>query len=144
MSLTTAVCNSYKQEVMNGTHASGDTYMIALIKHAPSGTFDATTTNYSALSTDEASGTGYTAGGQALSGYTSALTTGTASIGWSNAVWASSSISADGALIYNARKSNKAVCVINFADTGSVPVTSSAASFTVQIPSSGVGQVRLS
>lgn len=143
MAITTALCNSYKSEVLDGTHVSTDVYKIALFKTSVAGTFGAATTNYSNMGTDEASGTGYTAGGATLTGYTNTLTGSTASIDWNDATWASATISSDGALIYNSSKSNKAVAVISFADTGSVPVTSSGGTFTVTIPSSGVGQIRL-
>lgn len=139
MPITTALCNSYKQEVLAGTHGSGDTYKLALIKAAPAGTLDKSTTNYSQLGADEVVGTGYSAGGVTLSGFTIALTGDTASIDWADAVWASATFSADGALLYNASKSNKAVCVIAFGST----YTATNGTFTAQIPGSGVGLVRV-
>lgn len=143
MSITTAVCNTFKKEALEGVHEASDTYKIALIKTSPAGTFGKATTNYSDLGADEASGTGYSAGGATLAGYATGLSGDTAYIDWNDATWATASISADGALIYNATQGNKAVQVINFADTGSVPVTSTAGTFTVTIPSSGTGQIRL-
>lgn len=142
--VTTAVCNSFKLEALRGIHLDTDTYKIALIKPSPAGTFDKATTNYSDLGADEvANGAGYTTGGLTLTSGSWALTGDTASIDWADAVWAAASISAIGALIYNSSRSNKAVQVIAFADTVAIPVVSSNAAFTVQIPSSGTGQVRL-
>jgi hypothetical protein len=144
MAVSTAVCNSFKKECLDGVHQPGDTYKIALIKNGAVGTFDKTTANYSDLGTDEvAAGGGYAAGGAALANRTSGLSGDTAYIDFDNAVWPTASISAIGALIYNATRSNKAVQVIAFADTSSVPVVSTNADFTVTIPSSGTGQVRL-
>lgn len=143
MAITTAMCNSYKQELLDGIHQAADVYKIALIKAGAAGTFGKATTNYSALGTDEATGTGYVAGGNTLTGYTNALTVDTASIDWADSVWSAASISADGALIYNSTRANKAVAVLAFADTSAIPVTSTGAAFTVTIPSSGVGLIRV-
>lgn len=143
MAITTAVCNSAKKEFLEGVHLAADVYKIALIKASHAGTFNKNTTNYSDLGADEVVGTGYSAGGATLAGYASALNGDVASIDWSDATWAAASISADGAIIYNSSKSNKALQVIAFADTGAIPVTSTAAAFTVTIPSSGTGQIRL-
>lgn len=66
MTITTAICNSYKQEILEGVHASTDTYKIALYTDAA--TLGAATTAYSA--TNEVTGTGYTAGGVTPRGFT--------------------------------------------------------------------------
>jgi len=69
MGITTAMCNSFKQELLGGVHdLDTHTLKIALIKASPSGTYGAATTNYSDVTgnSDEASGTGYSAGGQNL------------------------------------------------------------------------------
>jgi hypothetical protein len=153
MAITTALCNSYKQEVLDGVHAAADVYKILLIKASEAGTYSKATTNVGTpgtgspttanVGTDEAAGTGYTTGGLVLTGYTNTLTTDTASIDWADAVWATATLSADGAIIYNSSKANRAVCVIAFVDGGAIPVTSTGANFTVPIPSSEVGQIRL-
>ena len=69
MAITTAMCTSFKSELLGGTHDL-DTHSIklALIKASPTGTYGAATTNYSNLtsSSDEASGSGYSATGQNL------------------------------------------------------------------------------
>ena len=69
MAITTAMCNSFKQELLGGVHdLDTDTLKVALIKETPSGTYGAATTNYSDVTggSDEATGTNYTAGGQAV------------------------------------------------------------------------------
>ena len=66
MAITTAMCTSFKSELLGGVHdLDTDSIKLALIKASPSGTYDATTTNYSDVTgnSDEASGTNYTAGG---------------------------------------------------------------------------------
>lgn len=133
MAITTAVCNSYRQEVMEGVHTSADTYKIAL--YTSSATLGAGTTAYSA--TNEVSGTGYTAGGAILSGFTSGLDGSTAYVTFTDQVWADSTITARGALIYNASRSNKAVAVFDFgAEVSSVNGT-----LTVDFPAAGAASL---
>jgi hypothetical protein len=126
MAIITAVCNSYKQEILEGVHASGDTYKIAL--YTSSATLGATTTAYSV--TNEVSGAGYDAGGINLSGFASGLSNGTAYITFSDATWANATISARGCLIYNSSKSNKAVAVFDFGGD----IVSTNGTFTVDLP----------
>lgn len=129
MSVTACVVDSYKQEVLNGTHSSGDTYKVALYT-AAAATLNKSTTAYTA--TGEVSGTGYTAGGATLSGFTTGLSTDTAYLTFSNPSWASSTITADTALIYNSSKSNKAVCVLSFTSASSTNST-----WTLNLPAAG-------
>jgi hypothetical protein len=129
MAITTAVCNSYKQEILEGVHASGDTYKIAL--YTSSATLGATTTAYSV--TNEVSGAGYDAGGISLSGFDSGLANGTAYITFADATWSSATISARGCLIYNSSKSNKAVAVFDFGGD----IVSTNGTFTVDLPDAG-------
>ena len=61
MSITTAVCNTFKQELLGGIHdLDTDSIKIALLKTSPTGTYNATTTNYSDVTdnSDEALGVG--------------------------------------------------------------------------------------
>lgn len=129
MAITTAIPNSFKLEILQGIHAPGDDYKVALYTNAA--TLSAATTAYSA--TNEASGAGYVAGGKSLSGYTASLASGVAFLDFDNPEWASATITARGALIYNASKSNRAVGVFDFG----ADVTSTAASFTVELPAAG-------
>ena len=132
MAITQAVCSSFKQELLGGVHnftaSTGDVFKIALYTSAA--TLDSTTTVYS--STNEASGTGYTAGGNTLTTATGSvfISGTTAYIDFDDSTWASSTISAAGALIYNSSKSNKAVLVLSFGGTYS----STSGNFTVQFP----------
>ena len=129
MAITTAICNSYKQEILEGVHSSTDTYKIAL--YTSSATLSASTTAYS--STNEVSGTGYDAGGKTLTGYVSGLATGTAYITFDDPSWTSSTITARGCLIYNSSKTNKAVACFDFGSD----VISVSGTFTIDLPAAG-------
>ena len=130
MAITTAVCNSFKQEILEGVHASGDTYKIALYTDAA--TLGASTTAYSATN-EVANGNGYTTGGATLSGFSTGLSSGTAYLTFSDASWSSATITARGCLIYNSSKSNKAVAVFDFGSN----IVSTNGTFTVDIPAAG-------
>ena len=133
MAITTAMCTSFKSELLGGTHDL-DTHSIklALIKASPTGTYGAATTNYSNVTgnSDETTGTGYTAGGQVLDNITISTSGTTAIVDIDDEAFTSSSISADGCIIYNASASNKAICVIDFGGTQ----TSTNGDFTIQFP----------
>ena len=133
MAITTAMCNSFKQELLGGVHdLDTDTLKVALIKTSSAGTYGAATTNYSDITgnTDEAVGTNYSAGGQALDSAVISLSGSTAFVDFADEVFANLTISAAGAIIYNASKSNKAVAVFDFGTT----VTSTSGDFTVVFP----------
>jgi hypothetical protein len=133
MAITTAMCNSFKQELLGGTHdLDTDVLKIALIKSSMAGTYGASTTNYSDVTgnSDEASGTGYTAGGQALDGATISLDGSTAIVDFTDEVFSTVTLSADGCIIYNTSQSNKAICVIDFGGT----VSAVAGDLTVEFP----------
>lgn len=135
MAITTAMCNSFKQELLGGVHdLDTDTLKIALIKVSHSGTYGAATTNYSDVTgaSDEAVGTNYTAGGQGLDSATIALDAGnnTAFLDFADEVFANLTIAAVGAIIYNSSKSNKAIALFDFGGT----VTSTSGDFTIVFP----------
>ena len=73
MAITTALCTSFKGELLGGTHdLDTHTLKMALIKPSMSGTYDKTTTNYSDVTgnSDEATGSNYSAGGNNLDSVT--------------------------------------------------------------------------
>ena len=125
--MTQAIPTSFKAEILQGIHDSADTYKIALYTSAA--TLGAPTTAYTA--TNEISGTGYTAGGQVLSGF-SVTTSGTTAIldFTTDPSWENATITARGALIYNASKANKAVMVLDFGSDKS----NSEGTFTIRLP----------
>ena len=133
MAITTAMCNSFKQELLGGVHdLDTDTLKVALIKQSPAGTYGAGTTNYSDITddTDEAVGTNYTASGQTLDSATISLSGSTAFVDFADEVFTNLTISADGCIIYNASQGNKAIAVFDFGTT----VTSTSGDFTVVFP----------
>ena len=133
MAITTAMCNSFKQELLGGVHdLDTNTLKIALIKASPTGTYGAATTNYSDVTgnSDEASGTNYTTGGNTLAGATILLDGSTAIVDFTDTTWASATVSADGCIIYNTSQANKAIATIDFGGTK----TSTNGDFVVQFP----------
>lgn len=133
MAITTAMCNSFKQELLGGVHdLDTDVLKLALIKSSMAGTYGASTTNYSDVTgnSDEASGTGYSAGGQVLDGATISLSGSTAIVDFTDEVFSTVTLSTDGCIIYNTSQSNKAICVIDFGGT----VSAVAGNLTIQFP----------
>ena len=133
MAITTAMCTSFKQELLGGTHdLDTDTIKLALIKASPTGTYGAATTNYSQVTanSDEASGTGYTAGGQTLDGAAISTDGTTAIVDFTDEVFSNVTTSADGCIIYNSTASNAAIAVIDFGGT----VSATAGDLTIEFP----------
>lgn len=133
MAITTAMCTSFKQELLGGTHdLDTHTLKLALIKASPSGTYGVATTNYSDVTgnSDEASGTNYTAGGQNLDGASISADGTTAIVDFTDEVFSNVTTSADGCIIYNSSASNKAICVIDFGGT----VSATAGDLTIEFP----------
>lgn len=130
MAISQAMCTSFKQELLTGTHnftnGTGDTFKIALF--TSSATLGASTTAYSV--TNETSGTGYTAGGNTLTNVTPTTSGTTAFTDFADTTWSTASITARGALIYNSTDSDKAVVVLDFGSDK----TSTAGDFTIQFP----------
>tara|TARA_X000001382_G_scaffold34473_1_gene22731 strand:- start:484 stop:912 length:429 start_codon:yes stop_codon:yes gene_type:complete len=130
MSITSALCTSFKQEILVGTHnftaSSGNTFKLAL--YTSSATLNASTTAYS--TSNEVSGTGYTAAGAALTSVTPTTSSTTAFCDFADLTFSSSSITANGALIYNDTQSDKAVCTLAFGGDKQ----STDGDFTIQFP----------
>lgn len=139
MAITAGVCDSFLLDLIDGTHATTDTFKIAL--YLSTATIGPTTTAYTA--TGEVTGTtNYTAGGQNLTGYAASLDTGEAIIDFADASWASSTIpNARGALIYNSTKADAAVAVLDFG--GDVSSTNGTFTVTFPAPNAGTGLIRL-
>ena len=136
MSVSTAMCTSFKQQLLNKEHdLNSDTIKLALIKASPSGTYGAATTNYSDVTgnSDEASGTGYSAGGQTLDSATISVSGTTAIVDFADEVFSDVTLSASGCIIYNSSASNKAICTISFGGT----VSATAGDLTIEFPAVG-------
>ena len=133
MAITTAMCSSFKQELLGGVHdLDTDTLKLALIKASPSGTYGAATTNYSDVTgnSDEASGSGYSAGGGTLDSPVITLSGTTAFVDFADEAFSNVTVSADGCIIYNSSQSNKAIAVFDFGGT----VSATSGTLTVQFP----------
>jgi hypothetical protein len=133
MTITSAVCNSFKVEVLQGTHnftaSSGNTFKLAL--YTSSATLNKSTTAYSATNEiSNSSGSAYSAGGATLTSVTPALSTDTACCDFSDVSFTSASFTANGCLIYNDTNSDRAVCAIAFGGDKTV----SSGTFTIQFP----------
>ena len=133
MAITQAMCNSFKQELLVGTHnftaSSGDSFKLSL--HTSSATLNKSTTAYASSGLNEvANGNGYTSGGVALTEVTPSLDGDTAITDFADASFTSATITARGALIYNDDQSDKAVCVLDFG----ADKTSTSGTFTIQFP----------
>ena len=138
MAITSAICSSFKQELLQGMHSfestGGSTFKIALF--TSSATLNATTTDYSTSNeiTNDA-GSAYSAGGIALTNTGVGLTSTTAFTDFSDVSWSSASFTANGCMIYNTTtdggsSTTDAVCVIAFGGDKTV----SSGTFTIQFP----------
>ncbi len=134
MAITSAICNSFKQEILEAEHnftaSTGNTFKLAL--YDSDATLGASTTAYS--SSEEitnTSGTAYTAGGKALTSVTPTLDSSTAVCDFADISWTSASFTARGCLIYNDSHSTDAsVCAIDFGGDK----TATSGTFTIQFP----------
>lgn len=130
MAISTSMTTSFKSELMSGLHdfdnPGGNTFKVAL--YTSSATLGASTTAYSA--TNEVSGTGYTAGGETLTSVSPTTSGTTAYVDFADVTWANSTITANGALIYNANSSNASVITLAFGSDKS----SSNGSFVIVFP----------
>ena len=142
MAITQSMATSFKVEILDGIHNFGtgvirastaaDTFYIALYTSAA--TLDATTTVYT--TSNEVVGTGYTAGGNALAVSVVPVSSGTtAYLSFTNSSWSTATITARGAMIYNATQGNKCVAVLDFG----ADKTSTAGTFTIVFPTAAPG-----
>lgn len=123
---------SFKVGLLGGDFdfSSGTAQVFKIALFTSSATLGADTATYSV--TNEASGTGYTAGGAILTIATNPTSSdGIAYLDFSDATWASSSITARAALIYKADGvTDPSVAVLDFGEDKQT----SAADFVVQFP----------
>ena len=139
MAISQAMVTSFKVEILDGVHNFGvgvvrastaaDTFKLAL--YTSSATLGAATTAYTTSNEVSSSGTNYTAGGLTLTISQVPTSTGTtAFLDFDDLTFPSATLTANGALIYNATQSNKAVAVLAFGGDK----TSTAGNFTIQFP----------
>jgi len=139
MAITSAICNSFKQEILEAEHnftaSSGDTFNLALYD---SGADLSKSTTVYTTSEELATTGGYTAKGNALTSVTPALDSDTAVCDFSNSSWTSATFTARGLLLYNTTAitgftTNRSILAINFG--GDKTVTSG--TFTIEFPAAG-------
>jgi hypothetical protein len=134
MAITSAVCNSFKQEILEAEHnftaSTGNTFNLALYDSDAS--LGAGTTAYS--SSEEitnTSGTAYSAKGKALTSVTPTLDSSTAVCDFADISWTSASFTARGCLIFNdSHATDASVCAIDFGGDK----TATSGTFTIQFP----------
>lgn len=148
MANSSAICTSFKTELMLGAHQLGsvtivsrtsltspttDTLKAAL--YTTAGSLGAGTTAYSA--TNEVSGTGYSAGGVTVTNATAPTSSGTTAFWTPSAAITYPTVTLSGfdsVLLYNSTQSNRAILVSNF---GSTTVT--AGTLTLNMPTNAAG-----
>ena len=131
MAITQAVANSFKGELLTGTHnftaATGNVFKLALYTSAA--TLNSTTTVYA--NTNEVANSGqYVTGGGVLTNVSPVVSSGVAFIDFSDLSFTGVTLTARGALIYNTSATNKAVCVLDFGSDK----TATSGTFTIQFP----------
>ena len=150
MAITSAICNSFKQEILVEGHnftGSTDAFKIALYS-SNSAVLSKSTTQWTVASTPSADPTstyevtttssGYSSGGNTLTNIDVALDSDTAICDFSNSSWTSATFTARGLLLYNTTvitgfTTNRSICAINFG--GDKTVTSG--TFTIEFPAAG-------
>lgn len=135
MAISQAMCTSFKVQLLSGAQNfnTGTTKVYKIALYTSAATLGASTTTYSGSTTGEvANGGGYTTGGKVLT-VSQIPTDGgsgtTAFISFANVTWSSASITARGALIYNATD-DTAVAVLDFGSDK----TSTTGDFTINFP----------
>ncbi|MGY8732145.1 MAG: hypothetical protein ACKVK0_08400 [Pirellulales bacterium] len=128
MAITSGISISFRSQIMLGEHDL-DTDSIKLALYSSSASLSDGTTVYT--TSNEVVGTGYSAGGVVLTGIDVTTDSSVAVVSITDAVVTASTITARGALIYNASQSNKAIAVFDFGADKS----STAGDFTIQFPS---------
>jgi hypothetical protein len=131
MPITQAVANSFKGELLTGTHnftaATGNVFKLALYTSAA--TLNSATTVYA--NTNEVANSGqYVTGGGVLTNVSPVVSSGVAFIDFSDLSFTGVTLTAAGALIYNTSATNKAVCVLSFGSDK----TATSGTFTIQFP----------
>ena len=134
MAITSAICNSFKQEILEAEHnftaSTGNTFKLAL--YDSDATLGAGTTAYTTSEEiTNTSGTAYSAKGKALTSVTPTLDSSTAVCDFADVSWTSASFTARGCLIFNdSHSTDAAVCAIDFGGDK----TATSGTFTIQFP----------
>ena len=138
MAITSAICSSFKQELLQGKHdfdsSGGHPFKIALFTSSAS--LGASTTDYSTSNEiSNTSGSAYSAGGATLTNQGVSLSSTTAFTDFADVSYTSASFTANGAMIYNTTtdggsSTTDAVAIIAFGSDK----TATNGTFTIQFP----------
>jgi len=131
MAITTAMCTSFKKELLEAKHnflnSGGSTFNLA--QYTSSASLGAGTTAYT--TSNEVSGTNYTAKGAALTRVDPSSSGTTALTDFADLTFSNATVTARGALIFNDSASgDPSVCALDFGGDK----TSTAGDFTIQFP----------
>ena len=131
MSISQAMCTSFKKELMEAKHnflnSGGSTFKLAM--YTSSASLGAGTTAYT--TSNEVSGTGYTAKGNTLTRVDPTTSSTTAFTDFADTTFSTATLTARGALIFNEDTSgDTSVCVLDFGGDK----TSTAGDFTIVFP----------
>jgi hypothetical protein len=134
MAITSAICTSFKVEILKAVHnftaSSGNTFNIAL--YDSNASLGASTTAYTTSEEiTNTSGSAYSAKGKALTSVTPVASSTTAVCDFSDISWTSASFTARGCMIFNDSASgDPSVCCIDFGGDK----TATNGTFTIQFP----------
>ena len=134
MAITSAVCTSFKVELLKGVHnftaTTGNTFKIAL--YTSSATLGASTTAFTTSNEiTNTSGTAYTSGGATLTSVTPTTSGTTAVCDFGEISYTNATFTANGCMIYNDTATGDPACVVG-AFGGDKQVTNG--TFTIQFP----------
>ena len=139
MAITTAMCTSFKGELLSATHdfdaSGGNSFKLALYaissggKSSTTATLGASTTAFTTTGEVASSGS-YVTGGTALTNVNPTTSGTTGFTDFADLSFTTATITARGALIYNDTNSDKAVCALDFGGNK----TSTGGTFTVAFP----------
>ena len=152
MAIVSAICNSFKEEILQGGHclnasgstAAGNTIKCALYS-ANDAVLSASTTQWTVASDPSATptntyevsttDTGYSSGGNTLTNIDVTLDSSTAVCDFDNSSWTSATFTARGLLLYNTTAitgftTNRSILAINFGADKTV----TSGTFTIEFP----------
>jgi hypothetical protein len=143
MASTSAVCNSFKIDLMTKLHdftLAADAFNWAL--YLTAATNSKSSTAYTTSGEHTATGT-YVAKGKTVANITPVLSTDTAVMDWGDVTWASSTISCDSTMLFNdtltTPVADASVAVYDFGGTQA----SSGGDFVLQMPTAAAGSAIL-
>jgi len=138
MAITTAMCTSFKGELLSATHDfdnGANSFKLSLYaigsggKSSTTATLGAATTAFTTTGEVASSGS-YVTGGTALTNVNPATSGTTGYTDFADHSYTTATITARGALIYNDTNGDKAVCALDFGGNK----TSTAGTFTIAFP----------